>query len=52
MSVKDITMGCNKAATEFGVPKTTLKDSVSVQVIHGCKLGKAPYLSHEEEQEL
>ena len=51
-SVKDGTMSCNRAATEFGVPKTTLKDCVSGRVIHGYKSGKAPYLSHAEEQEL
>ena len=51
-SVKDGTMGCNRAATEFGVPKTSLKDRVSGRVIHGYKSGKAPYLSHAEEQEL
>ena len=35
-----------------GVPKTTLKDRVSGRVIHGRKSGRAPYLTHEEEQEL
>ena len=51
-AVKDGAMGCNRAATEFGVPKTTLKDRLSGRVAHGCKSGRAPYLTHAEEQEL
>ena len=45
-------MGLNGAATEFGVPKTTLKDRVSGRVTHGCKSGRATCLTHAEEEEL
>jgi len=45
-------MGINRAATEFGVPKSTLKDRVAGRVQHGCKSGKVPYLTSSEEQEL
>ena len=40
-------MGVN----QHGVPKTTLKDRISVQVQHGTKSGPASYLSHEEEEQ-
>ena len=43
-AVQDGAMGCNRAAAEYGVPKTTLKDRVSGRVIHGRKFGRAPYL--------
>ena len=46
-AVQDGAMGCNRAAVEYGVPKTTLKDRVSSRVIHGRKSGRAPYLTHE-----
>ena len=50
-------MGINRAALEFGVPKTTLKDRMPGRVQHGrvqhgSKLGRVPYLSSSEEQEL
>ncbi len=45
-------MGVNRAAVEFGLPRTTLKDRVAGRVEHGCKSGKVPYLSHGEEEEL
>jgi len=45
-------MGINRAAVEFGVPKTTLKDRVAGRVEHGCKFGKTPFLSYAEEEEL
>jgi len=45
-------MGVNRAAMEYGVPRTTLKDRVAGRVEHGCKSGRSPYLTHEEEQEL
>lgn len=44
--------GVNRAALEFCVPVTTLKDRVSGRVQHGSKSGKTPYLSLEEEEEL
>ena len=50
-AVKEGTMGLNRAATEFGVPKTTLKNRVSGRVTHGCKAGRATYLTHAEEEE-
>jgi len=45
-------MGMNRAAMEYGVPRTTLKDWVARRVQHGCKSERSPYLTHEEEQEL
>ena len=45
-------MGVNRAALEYGVPRTTLKDRVAGRVQHGCKSGRSPYLTLEEEQEL
>ncbi len=45
-------MGVNRAALEYGVPRTTLKDRISERVRHGTKSGPAPYLTPEEEQEL
>ena len=45
-------MGVNRAALEYGVPRTTLKDRVAGRVQHGCKSGRSPYLTQEEEQEL
>ena len=51
-AVRDGTMGCNRAALEFGVPKTTLKDRLSGKVTHGCRAGRAPYLTPAEEEEL
>ncbi len=51
-AVKDGSMGCNRAALEFGVPKTTLKDRISGRVTQGCKFGRSLYLTHAEEKEL
>ncbi len=45
-------MGVNRAAEEFGIPKTTLKDRVAGRVQHGSKSGKTPYLTRAEEEEL
>ena len=44
--------GVNKAADEFGVPRSTLKDRLSGKVVHGTKSGPTPYLSGVEEDEL
>ena len=38
-------MGVNRAAMEYGVPRTTLKDRVAGRVQHGCNSGRAPYLT-------
>ena len=45
-------MGINRAALEFGVPPTTLKDRIAGRVVHGSKSGPKPYLTHEEKLEL
>ena len=45
-------MGVNRAALEFNVPRTTLKDKIAGRVAHGCNMGPKPYLTYEEEQEL
>ena len=34
-------MGINRAALEFRIPKTTLKDRVAGRVQHGCKAEQA-----------
>ena len=44
--------GINRAALEFGLPATSLKDRISGKVLHGCKAGKTPYLTQSEEKEL
>ena len=51
-AVKEGLMGVNRAALEFAVPRTTLKDRISGRVIHGTNTGRKPYLSLEEEKEL
>ena len=45
-------MGVNKAALEYGVPKTTLKDRIAGRIVHGKKPGPEPYLTSDEEKEL
>ena len=37
-------MGVNKAALEYGVPKTTLKDRIAGRVVHGKKPGPEPLI--------
>ena len=44
-SVADGLFGINKAAHEFGVPRTAFKDRLSGKVVHGTKLGPSPYWS-------
>ncbi len=44
--------GVNRAALEYGVPKTTLKDRIIGRVVHGASMGAQPYLSREKEGEL
>ena len=45
-------MSVNRAAVEYNVPRTTLKDRVSGRVIHGSNMGPKMYLTYEEEKEL
>ena len=51
-AVSEGMMGVNRAALEYGIPKSTLKDRVAGRVSHGCKSGRTPYLTHSEEEEL
>ena len=44
--------GINRAALDYGVPRTTLKDRLSGHVDHGRKPGPALYLNAVEEKEL
>ena len=45
-------MGVNRAAIEFNVPCTSLKDRVAGRVPDGCNMGPKRYLTYEEESEL
>ena len=45
-------MGINRAALEFNMPRTTLKDRISGRVVHGSNMGSKMYLTLEEEKEL
>jgi len=45
-------MSANKAAKEFDVPLTTLKDRISGRVRHGRNPGPEPYLNQDEESSL
>lgn len=51
-AVADGLLGINRAADEFGVPRSTLKDRLSGKVVHGARSGPIPYLSSAEEDEL
>ena len=51
-AVKSGRMGVNRAALEFGVPRTTLKDRIAGRVVHGTRSGPKPYLTPQEEKEL
>ena len=42
----------NRAARDYGIPRSTLYDRVSGKVVHGVKPGPRPYLTSEEEKEL
>ena len=42
----------NKIAMLYGVPKSTLHDSINGRVRHDTKPGPSPYLYHTEEEEL
>ena len=45
-------MSVAKAAREHNVPRTTLQDRVSGNVVHGVRPGPEPYLTHDEETKL
>ena len=45
-------MGVNRAAIEYNVPCTSLKDQVAGRVPDGCNMGPKWYLTYEEESEL
>ena len=49
-AVIDGMMSVNRAADQYEVPRSTLKDRVSAK--HGARSGPQPYLSYEEEEEL
>ena len=49
-AVVDGLLGVNKAADEFGVPRSTLKNKLSGKVVQGAR--PTPYLSGIEEDEL
>ena len=51
-AVKSGRMGVNRAALEFGVPRTTLKDRIAGRVVHGTRSGPKPHLTPQEEKEL
>ena len=50
--VIDGKMGVNRAADQYGVPRTTLKDRLSGRVVPGTNPGPVPYLTLQEEDEL
>ena len=45
-------MGVNRAAIEFNVPCTSLKDGVAGRVPDDCNMGPKRYLTYEEVSEL
>ena len=47
-AVIDGKMGVNRAADQYGDPRSTLKDRVSAR--HGARSGPRPYLSYKEEE--
>ena len=62
-AIKGGLMGVSRASSNFGVPKTTLRDRIlgrvqhgrdriSGRVQHGSKSGPQPYLTEDEEEEL
>ena len=51
-AVADGLFGVNKAADEFIVPRSTLKDRLSRKVVHGARSGPTPYLPGVEKDEL
>ena len=51
-AVKSGRLGVNRAAEEYNIPRTTLKDRLAGRVKHGTKSGPDPYLTLSEETEL
>ena len=51
-AVKNGKMGVHRAAEEYNMPRTTLKDILDGRVKHGSKSGPDPYLTSSEEDEL
>ena len=51
-AVADGLLGVNRAAGEFGVLRTTLKDRLAGRVAHEARSGPTPYLTRDEESEL
>ena len=51
-AVREGEMGVNRAALAHNVSKTAIKDQLSRQVEHGKPIGRAPFLTSEEEKEL
>ena len=49
-SYLDGKMGMNRAADQYGVPRTTLKDRLSGRVTLGTNPGPVPYLTPEEDE--
>ena len=45
-------LGINRSALQYGVPKSTLKDRIAGRVKHGTKPGPVTYLETKEEEEL
>ena len=41
-------LGINKAADEFGIPRSTLKDRLSGKVVHGARSGPSPCIEEDE----
>ena len=51
-AVADGLLGINKAANEFGIPRSMLKDRLSGKVVQGARSGPSQYLSSAEEDKL
>ena len=51
-AVKSGRLGVNRAADEYDVPRTTLKDRLAGRVEHRTKSGQQSYLTFSEENEL
>ena len=51
-AVKSGRLGVNRAAEEYNVQRTTLKDRLAGKVKHSSKSGPDPYLTLSEETEL
>ena len=51
-AVKTGRLGVNRAAEEYNVPKTTLKDRLAGRVKHDAKSGPGPHLASSKETEL